>query len=295
MDVLAIPEDARLASLRAATASIQARWGSTALVRARERIDERHDEVPAALSSGIPALDGLTSIGGLPLGRVSLCLGDNGSGRMLVAGHLLARGSRECAAALLLDLRRHADPWLMGLMGARLDRLLVLRPARGDDLTGALEAVLAMVRAGVGCVVVDLPPGVGSNAAWEPFAPTLATACARENAMLLVMGEAAGEPLRYASSLTIRLQRLDWLIRHGDVTGTRLRATVEKTKLGAPGAMADFELAYPLGTFMPPLAITGEALTVSHDVPGARESAALQVTGTPPGARESAALQVMAS
>jgi hypothetical protein len=237
-------------SLRAALGRVQDRWGAQALERATARMQRRSAvDLPDVLPTGLKQLDELTSIGGLPLGRVTLLLGANGSGRMMVAYHLLASASRSTAAALLLDMLGHADPWLMATLGADLSRVLVLRDM---GLRDALEAALALVRAGAGCVVADLPARAGVSRLWDPYAAALAGACAKESVPLLISAETVAEPLAYASSLTLRLQHRDWVWRHGDVIGTRISATVEKSKLGMPGSSVEFSLAYPLGTFIPP-------------------------------------------
>jgi hypothetical protein len=114
----------------------------------------------------------------------------------------------------------------------------------------ALEAALSLLRAGVGAVLVDLPARPAP--VWDPYAATLASACARSGAPLLVLGEAAPDPLRYAASLVIHLDRRRWLLRHGDIDGVQLTASATKNKLGPPGGSVDFSLRYPRGTFLPP-------------------------------------------
>ena len=240
----------RVEALREAMGRIQERWGMTSLESASTRIArEAGQELPDVLPTGIEALDSLTVVGGFPLGRVSLCVGSRGSGRMSVACHLLARASQATAAVALLDLSGHLDPWLLDRAGARLERVLVVQPT---PLQTALEAALALVRAGVGCVVADLPRRAGTSPAWDPYAAALATACAREEAALVVLADAVAEPLAYASSLTLKLERREWLYRHGDIEGIRTAVTVSKSKLAAPGGEVELELAYPRGLFIAP-------------------------------------------
>jgi RecA/RadA recombinase len=247
-------------ALRSAVGRIQARWGTGSLESATTRIQrDATEQAPLAYATGIRELDALLPGGGFPAGRVSLCLGRVGSGKMQVGYHFLAETSHLAAAVLLLDLRGHADPWLLAGMGARLDRLLILRPGAGMELVACLEAALALVRSGAGCLVVDLPPRHAASPAWDSFAPVLAGACNRDGIPFLVLGEGTGEALRYASSLTVRVQRTEWVLRHGDVSGIRVRAAVEKSKLGASGGTAEFTLQLPLGIFMPPLMAGVEA------------------------------------
>ena len=241
-------------ALRSAVGRIQTRFGAAALHQAAARV-ESTGEVVEAFPTGVIEIDELTGVGGIPMGRLSLCLGAAGTGKMLVGYRFLAQASQSGAAVAMLDLRGHADPWLMAQLGARLDRTLVLRPsgAADSELKTALETALGLVRAGVGALLADLPIDAGQSRLWDPFAATLSAACAKAAIPLLLLGEVAGEPLRYAASLVLRLQRQEWLLRHGDIDGVRLAVAVEKNKLGMPGRGAELCLAYPRGTFISPL------------------------------------------
>ncbi|MDP9325948.1 MAG: DNA recombination/repair protein RecA [Candidatus Dormibacteraeota bacterium] len=251
---------------------IQTRFGTAALQNAAAVVALQSDIAPtprpadassaAGCPTGIAEIDDLTSVGGLPRGRLSLCLGSPGAGKMMVGYQFLAQASQEYAAVLVLDMRGHLDPWLMARMGARLDRVLVLRPDRGvgaegagadDELKTSLEATLALLRAGVGCVLADMPAALATSGLWDPFAASLSAACSRAGAPLLLLAEdVAAMPLRYAASVVLRLHHQEWLLRHGDIDGVRLSVAVEKNKVGMPGGAAEFVLRYPRGTFMPP-------------------------------------------
>jgi recombination protein RecA len=241
-------------ALRSAVGQIQTRFGAAALRQAAARVDSS-GEVVEACPTGVVEIDELTGVGGIPAGRISLCLGMAGSGKMLIGYRFLAEASRSGVAVAMLDLHGHADPWLMAQLGVRLDRTLVLRPrgAVEAELKIALESALGLVRAGVGALLVDLPAGAGQSRLWDPFAATLSAACAKAAIPLLLLGEVFGEPLRYAASLVLRLQRQEWLLRHGDIDGVRLTVGVEKNKLAMPGRDAEVSLPYPRGTFISPL------------------------------------------
>jgi len=258
-------------ALRSAVGRIQTRFGTASLRPAGTRV-EIAGEVVEACPTGIAEIDELTGVGGIPMGRLSLCLGAAGTGKMLVGYRFLAQASQLGAAVAMLDLRGHADPWLMARLGARLDRTLVLQPPGSTEaeLKTALESTLGLVRAGVGALLADLGPGAGQSRLWDPFAAALSAACAKAAIPLLLLGEVAGEPLRYAASLVLRLQRQEWLLRHGDIDGVRLAVAVEKNKLGMPGRGAELCLAYPRGTFISPLPlgeVIGEVGTGAPDTP----------------------------
>jgi hypothetical protein len=253
---LALSALSRETNLDSAVGLIQARFGSAALQRASQPVPREVEPgvLPDAVPTGVREVDALMGVGGLPLGRLSVFLGACGSGKTLLAYRFLASLSAQSAVVLWLDLERRADPWLMGRLGARLDRVLLLRPAPGEhDVGASLEAALSLVRAGVGGLVIDLPAHAGRSQAWDPMAANLTAACARASIPFLVLGEAAGDPLRYAASVVLRLQRRGWQERHGDITGVRLGAMVEKNKVGLPGRSAEVTLSYPLGGFLAPV------------------------------------------
>ncbi len=262
---MGITPSPKAVALKSAMGQIQTRFGAAALQNAATVVALQADITPAPRAAGdasaagcptgIAEIDDLTSVGGLPRGRLSLCLGTAGAGSMMVGCHFLAQASQENAAVLLLDMRGHADPWLMSRLGARLDRVLVLRPGRvaaGDELKTSLEATLSLLRAGVGSVLADMPAAYAASGLWDPFAASLSAACSRAGAPLLLLAESASLPLRYAASVVLRLRHREWLLRHGDIDGVRLSASVEKNKVGMPGGAAEFVLRYPRGTFMPP-------------------------------------------
>ncbi|MDQ6747459.1 MAG: DNA recombination/repair protein RecA [Candidatus Dormibacteraeota bacterium] len=257
---MALSATSRETSLDFAVGLIQTRFGSAALQRASQPAPREVEpsRLPDAVPMGIEAIDALTGVGGLPNGRLSVCLGACGSGKTLLAYQFLASLSHQAAAVLWLDLTRQADPWLMNRMGAQLDRVLLLRPPAADDAPGpSLEAALSLVRAGVGGLIVDLSARAASSQAWDPMAANLAAACARSGIAFLALGEGVGDPLRYAASVVLRVERRGWVLSHGDVTGVKVGVRVEKNKVGLPGRCTEVQMDYPLGGFFVP---HGEAM-----------------------------------
>src|SRR5215470_5696207 len=130
--------------LQHAIGAIHVRFGGQALVQATR--------LPATLPwpTGLPAVDRLSGIGGLPRGRVSVLQGALGSGKLTLALALLARATREHAHAVVID-RRIPDR-----LGADLDALTVVRP---PTAAAAGEAAVALARAGAGfgLVLEELP------------------------------------------------------------------------------------------------------------------------------------------
>jgi recombination protein RecA len=230
--------------LRRAIGAVHVRFGGQALVQA--------NRLPptAPWPTGLPAVDRLSGIGGLPRGRVSVLQGAAGSGKLSLALALLARASREHARAVVIDGHGGFDPWIADRLGADLGALTVVRPAVA---AAAGEAAVALARAGAGFgLVLDALP----EAALAP----LESAASRSGSLMVVVAEArawAGETsaerraLAHASSLTLELRHLGWMRGHDLVTGARTMVRCVKNKLGAPGGEAELEVRYPLGPRQP--------------------------------------------
>jgi recombination protein RecA len=222
--------------LQHAIGAIHVRFGDQALVAAAR--------LPAARPwrTGLPAVDRLSGIGGLPRGRVCVLQGALGSGKLSLALALLARATREHAHAVLIDHRRQRfDPWIPDRLGADLDALTVVRPP-APAVAG--EAAVALARAGAGFVLVleELP---------EPALAPLESAAARSGSLVLVVAGGEQRALAHASSLTLELERVGWVCEWELYVGARSVVRCVKNKLAAPGAEAELELRYPLGPLLP--------------------------------------------
>lgn len=183
------------------------------------------------LSTGYPALDAATGLGGLPRGRITEIVGRSTSGRETIATRTVA-GSRGLTA--WVDVAGLVDVDAMARAGVSLQRLFVLRP---DDPLDALAMAGQVIASGSFDVVVldslgDLPPGSATTRALEQFARLVTPALARSTTVCIVLAspEQGEHPLRHAAALRIGLVRVA-LIRAGGVfRGWRTRATVLKAK-----------------------------------------------------------------
>lgn len=225
--------------------AIHVRFGEQALVRATR--------LPAAepWPTGVAELDRLTGIRGLPRGRLSVFQGPAGSGKLTLALALLARATRELACSVVIDHGVGFDPWALEPMNPELRALAVVRP---PDLAAAGEAAVALARAGTGMLLVlgSLPePALGplESAAARSGSLVLAVADERETTPpnLRFGGDPGKLPLAHASSLTLGVERSDWLRESGELVGVQSCVTCLKNKLAAPGASTELEIRYPLG------------------------------------------------
>jgi recombination protein RecA len=222
----------KIEELQRAISAIHVRFGGQALVRA--------DRLPPVRPwpTGQPAIDRLAGIGGLPHGRVSVLQGAAGSGKLSLALALLARATREFALAIVIDPRRGLDPWTLDVLGADLATLTVVRP---PNPLAAGEAAVALARAGLGfLLMLGEPP--------EPSLAPLESAAARSGCLVATVPDApeAQRALAHASSLTLEMERRDWIWERGQPAGLWARLRCVKNKLAAPGAEAEIELRYAL-------------------------------------------------
>jgi hypothetical protein len=103
---------------------------------------------------------------------------------------------------------------------------------------------MALARAGAGFVLVleELP---------EASLAPLESAAARSGSLVLVVAAGEQRALAHASSLTLELERVDWVQEWDLYVGIRSVVRCVKNKLAAPGAEAELELRYPLGPMLP--------------------------------------------
>lgn len=183
------------------------------------------------LSTGYPALDAATGLGGLPRGRITEIVGRATSGRETIATRTVAGSKGPCA---WVDVAGLVDVDAMARAGVNLDRLYVLTPPTPLD---ALAIAGQVIASGAFEVVVldsltDLPPGAATARPLEQFARLVTPAIARSTTVCIVLaGPEEGEhALRHAAALRIGLVRVG-LIRAGGVfRGWRARATVLKAR-----------------------------------------------------------------
>ncbi len=181
------------------------------------------------LSTGYPALDAATGLGGLPRGRITEIVGRTTSGRETIATRTVAAAVGACA---WVDVAGLVDVDALARTGVDLGRLYILRP---PDPIDALAIAGQLLAGGHFEVVVldamtDMPPGGATTRAVEQFVRIVTPALGRSTTICLVLSSPEREEraLRHAAALRIGLVKVG-LIRAGGVfRGWRTRATVLK-------------------------------------------------------------------
>lgn len=195
-----------------------------------------------ATSSGFPALDAATGLGGFPRGRITELIGRPTSGRGTVAARTVAAAGGYCA---WIDVCGLLDVDALVRCGVDLQRLFILRPRRPGDAL----AVAAQVLAGDPFAVVvldalsDLPPGGDTSSAVARLLRVVGPPLGRGTTAFLVLTspEQHYRSLAHAAALRVSLARAGLIRRGGVFRGWRARVQVLKSP-GAQGGESGIEV-----------------------------------------------------
>jgi recombination protein RecA len=257
-------------SLEDAVLDIRKRYGDGAIMRLGD-----HPVRMGAISTGSPALDIALGVGGIPRGRVTEIYGPESSGKTTLCQHIIAEAQRRGEATAFIDLEHSLDTTYAAHCGVDVDRLYISQPDTGEQ---AMEIVEAMVRGGAAVVVVDsvaaLTPRAevegemgdahcGLQARLISQAMRKLAGPLRQNNTALVfttqlrqrLGVMFGNPesdvggyaLRHHASVRLEVRRVESIKKEGEVIGSRVRATVKKSKVSPPYKMAEFDIMHDAG------------------------------------------------
>lgn len=255
--------------LREALADISRRFGDDAIRPASDI------EPPAIISTGFPELD--QAIGaGLPRGRIVDIYGPESAGKTTLCLHIIAEAQKAGGQAAFIDAAHKLDLSWAAARGVDVSRLLVSRPASGEE---ALEIADGLARSGaLAVIVVDDTAGLVNaaelqgemgdshkglqewlvdqamrklvHAAWKTRTLLLFVSQLRDrpNVMFGSSEEpTGGRALRFYATIGLDLRRQQVVKRGGRIVGNRVRAVVKKNQLAAPYAAAEFEIRFGPG------------------------------------------------
>jgi recombination protein RecA len=225
--------------LEAAVQAVQQKWGHQALHKGA---------FPAAsstpsLSTGLPSLDRLLRIGGLPLGHISELIGQPTSGKRTLALHILAQ-TQPRTPCLYLDLAQTFDPAYAVACHVDLSRLSLAAPASpaaaldlACDLAGGGHFGLVVFDSTAELRIAALP---GAAAALRRLRQALA---GKPSALLFLTSPAPelstpyppGFDLAQAAALRLEVNRQRWLRQRGSVRGYEARVAILRSRWAEPG------------------------------------------------------------
>ena len=218
------------AELDHAIEAIRVRFGSQALTRAGEL------PPPAAWPSGTP-LDGLTGIGGLPVGRLTLLTGNGTCGKLTLALSLLAGATHEFAHAVVIDTASGFDPRSLIQFEPDRGQLTIVRPPVPD---AAGEAASTLARAGAGFILLmgEVP---------EPWLAPVESGANRSGTVVVAVVDSPSRALAHASSLSLAFMRAGWIWERGQLIGLRTIARCAKNRVAPPVGESELEIRYAMG------------------------------------------------
>jgi len=85
--------------------------------------------------------------GGIPMGKLTEIVGEEASGKSLLATQILANTQKKGGIAVYLDTENAANPDFMKRVGLDISRLVYMQPGSIEDCYGAIEKTILMARA----------------------------------------------------------------------------------------------------------------------------------------------------
>ena len=287
--------DDRRKALDTAVTQIERAYGKGSIMR---MVDVSNKMQVEAIPTGSIALDLALGVGGIPRGRITEIYGPESSGKTTLCYHVIAEAQKMGGIAAFVDTEHALDPSYARKCGVDLDNLYISQPDTGEQ---ALEITETLVRSGaLDVVVVDsvaaLVPRaeidgdmgdshVGLQARLMSQALRKLTGAINRsrtsviftNQLRMKIGVMFGNPettsggraLKFYASVRLEIRRVDSIKSGTDITGSRSRVKVVKTKVAPPFKQAEFDIMYAEG-----ISAAGSVLDVGVELGVVRKSGA---------------------
>lgn len=252
-------------------------------------LDEKEDPSSVAdwISTGSTLLDLAISNrknGGLPLGRMVELNGLEGTGKSLIAAHILANTQKKDGIAVMMDTEAAAAPNFWEAVGVDLSNLVYVPAGTVEEIFEKLEFMIGHVRKNnpdkLVTFVVDSVAGASTekeleadhgvdgyntsksiiiskamrkitNLIGKQKILVVFTNQLRMNLAAAQFGDkyisSGGKALAYHCSIRVRLKSTGKLKKSDEIIGNQCKAIVEKNRLGPPFRIAEFDIHFDSG------------------------------------------------
>ena len=221
---------------------------------------------PAVMSTGIPELDAVLGVGGIPMGKIVEIYGPDGAGKTALALHI----AKQAQNAMYID----ADHGLSPVQLADCENLYLLAV---DKLEDALQAVIDAAPA-FDVIVLDtltaLPTKIALSMEMGDFEngatakllsralPRLISTLDKNGCTLVIVNQLrtnstitfgnpekvpGGNALKHYAAMRLDVRRVDFVKIGGKITGQKIRIKAVKNKCAAPMRETVIPLIYGVG------------------------------------------------
>ena len=253
------------------------------------RLDE-HDspaDVTDWISTGSSMLDLAISnqpYGGLPVGKMVEFNGLEGTGKSLLAAHVVADTQKKGGVAVVIDTENAAAPKFWKSLGVEIPKLLYVQCETVEDIFERMEQIIAIVRKSnkdrILTIIVDSVAAASTKAEQESehgkdgYATgksiiiskamrKITTMLGKQKVLIVYTNQlrqnlkamafsdpyivSGGKALAYHCSVRVRLNNTGKLKIGDTVIGNECKAVVVKNRMGPPQRIANFDIYFDSG------------------------------------------------
>lgn len=242
------------------------------------KLNEKRRKIFPVYKTGVPQLDKITGINGLPKGRIIELSGPESSGKTSLALSIIANAQKEGAWAWYGDMEHSLDPKWAENLGVNLDKLILSQP---DHAEQCLDLTSFMIETGViDIVVIDsvaslVPKAELEGEAGDSFMGLqarlmsqamrkMAGRISRTESMAIFTNQIrekigvqwgsneaspGGRALKFYASMRIDVRRIGSVEqrKQEEASGNILKFTIKKNKLAPPFKIAEVNLMFKNG------------------------------------------------